>query len=545
MQETIRLLINPCSKVVKAKKGDALIDVFVSAGIEIPVLCNKNGSCGKCRVVVKADANPVSEIERLSLGDALLQKGYRLACRTEVWGDGEVTVPVESSEEALESIYSGDEIQVIKNKRFNYPLRPQVASGYSAALDLGTTTITGYLFDSNGNLLSYCSCFNPTTLYGGDVMTRMTYIQGKPENFLHLRSSLFTGIKKILSSLCIRALGFERGIDIQDECLQRIAVCGNTFMQHVFLGLNPVEIGLFPHRPLLKDSVKAKAGDISGLVNAGVFEQTEVLVAPAVDSFIGGDAVCGAIATMLHKSSEPAIMIDLGTNGEMVLNNNGHLFAASASAGPAFEGYQISAGMRATVGAINSINIDEDHTVHYNVIGGIKPKGICGTGIVSSIAELIRTDLLTETGHIKKGHFCIVPEGESFTGSAIVLTDKDVEVVQKAKAAFSSGIFSLLRTAGLGLQDLKRIYLAGAFGSRASKDDLKGIGLIPYEINAEVIPSGNSAGAGIAMLLLSESAENEAIDLARKINVVEFVLQKEFEDEYLNALFFKKYARNI
>ena len=557
MNDSIKLLINPLKREISLTAKSNLLEVFLAEGVKIPVLCNKNASCGKCRVVVKAEASPVTEIEVLSLGETLINEGYRLACKTEILGSGEVFIPVESREDLLESAYFGNELTAIRNKDFPYPVKHGIdhaGSGrkYLAAVDMGTTTLTGYLFDYGGNFLSHCSCFNPTALYGYDIITRITNLHNG-NDFQKLRNSLLAEIKRLLNTLCFRP----KGIDADDgqptgpDSICKIAVCGNTIMQHIFMGINPVEIGLFPYRPVVKDLLHMNAIELKDFHIIGLSGDAEVVIAPSVSGFIGGDAVCGVLATGLHKSSEPCLLIDLGTNGEMALNYRGKIFAASASAGPAFEGYQIGSGMRATIGAIDFVRIDDESNIHYSVIGGVNPKGLCGTGAISAVSAMLKAGILTEKGHIipplmtgriRKGSMVIATENETSTGRTIVLTDKDIELIQQAKAAFASGIACLLRAAGFKVEQLKKILIAGAFGSSVDIESLKTIGFIPYKTNADIISVGNAAGAGIAMTLLCEDAEREAIEMAGAMQTVEFAFMKEFEEEFIEALFFRTNA---
>jgi len=554
MNDDITLTINPFNRVIHPQKGANLLDAFLEEGVEIPVLCNRNGSCGKCRVVVRAEANPPGDIERFSLGELLINEGYRLACRTEIRGSGEVLIPLEHHEDLLESAYVGNELSAIKAEGFPHlpgkePGRRRLPSGSMVALDIGTTTFSGYLFDHEGKLLSHASLFNPTALYGADVITRLTRIQRSDNDFRKMRRSLLSGVKRILTVLCLRVSGPEGGGREEGiEHIGRMAICGNTIMQHIFLGINPVEIGLFPYRPIVKDFLLMPMRALDDYGATGLNKDGELLVAPSATGFIGGDAVCGIIAARLHLAQEPCLLIDLGTNGEIVLSCAGGLFAASASAGPAFEGYRISSGMRASVGAIDAVAIGDTLDVTYTVIGNGKPRGICGTGVVAAVAALLKARALTSKGHIRprrptnrirENTFIIAAKDETSTGNPIVITDKDIGVLQQAKAAFAAGISCLLLAAGLEEKGLKKIFIAGAFGSRIDVDTLRTIGLIPSTIDCEVVALGNAAGIGVAQLLLSEDAERDAVETARKIKTIELSSHKDFEEHYMNALFFK------
>ena len=297
----VTLTVKPFNRVIHPAKGANLLDAFLDEGVEVPVLCNRNGSCGKCRVVVKADANAPADIERLSLGELLISEGYRLACRTEIQGSGEVFIPLEHHEDLLESAYAGNELVVMQSEgvsgrpRRTRPV-PRNRPDLLAAIDIGTTTLSGYLFDADGALLSHASLFNPTALFGSDVITRMTRIQRGDRVFLQMRHSLLIAVKRILSILCLK-VGREGQVPEPGiGHIREIAVCGNTIMQHVFLGINPVEIGLFPYQPVVREFMKTTLGGLEGFGETGLSRDTALYVAPSTSGFIGGDAVCGVIA---------------------------------------------------------------------------------------------------------------------------------------------------------------------------------------------------------------------------------------------------------
>jgi uncharacterized 2Fe-2S/4Fe-4S cluster protein (DUF4445 family) len=354
------------------------------------------------------------------------------------------------------------------------------------------------------------------------------------------------GIGRVIQTLCSRSSGTGATL-VAPERIERIALCGNTVMQHIFLGVNPIEIGLFPYAPIVRNLVRKTAGEVAGLTSTGLAEHAEVILSPSVWGFIGGDAVCGVVATELYRSREPSLLLDIGTNGEIVLSSEGLLFAFSVSAGPAFEGYRIGSGMRATAGAIDRIDIDERMRVTYRVIGDVRPKGVCGTGAISAVATLLKARVLTEKGHIRPSmatdrigvkRFVIAPAEETATGVSLVFDDRDVEVIQQAKAAFASGITALLRRAGIEGGRLRTIFIAGSFGSSADVNNLKVIGLIPSGIEADIVPVGNAAGLGVSMLLLCSAAENVVEDVSRNIISVDAASLKEFEDDFMEALFF-------
>ncbi len=529
----------PEGKDITVKKGAVLLDALTDAGIEVPVLCNRNGVCGKCKVIVRAKANHPLDIERVILGQEAIQRGFRLACKCILYGEGTVSIPVPERLELMETAES-KEITKIKKGLYPYSVVGQIKQGLYIAIDMGTTTLSGYLIDGDSTVISHLNLLNPTTLYGADVITLLGYIQQRRDGFKKIRSALLSGIIRVISALLEKS-----GKDAQDVI--RIGVCGNTVIQNIFLGLNPVEIGLYPYRAPRLEAFVGSLSEIGGFKLSGLSPDVEVMVPPAVSGFIGGDVICGLLYTGL-LNIQPALYIDLGTNGEIVLNAGERVFAGSSSAGPAFEAFKIGCGMRAAVGAIESVRI-KNKDVFYTVIGGVQPSGLCGTGIVSAISSLIRIGSLEEKGHIKEvapirkihnGIFVVATGSETATSEPISITDRDVEVVQQAKAAFATGVKIMLSKAGLKDGALKGIYIAGAFGSRLSPEDIKDIGILPYGIKGKIETVGNAAGAGLVNLILSDEAFSDAVRIAKKIDTIQFSNEEGYEDLFIDNLFFRR-----
>lgn len=598
----LEITIQPDNKRITVPKGSNLLSVLTFAGVTIPTLCNHNGSCGKCRVILRTVADEPSDVERFSLGEALIGEGYRLACKTIILNDCEVVIPQESVENMFEPSYTGEEISQISKMPYavephilqkevnlasskilpvdkrvlaavgeNYSIRPSLiyhlkekASGHSwavlnksrrevtdiikkptavlAALDIGTTTIAGYLFDAaEGKLLSASTIFNPTTVFGGDVISRLTFAATNPDGTARLHRSLLEGVRSILQILCKRA---ER----QSKDIYQIAVCGNTIMQHIFIGIDASCMGIAPYEPTITNLYNIRLRHIKDHKVLGLNQNIDVLIMPAVTAFIGGDAVACALAVSLHKKDRLSLIIDLGTNGEMLLGHKKGIWAASASAGPAFEGYSLSSGMRAGIGAIEYVAINNHLNVKYRVVGGTAPVGLCGSGAISAMAHLVGYGFITEKGHLKAsqqsqrftdGGFVIASAEETSTGRPITLTRKDIEALQSAKAAFACGISYLIKAADVSPEDIENVYLAGAFGNRIEVDDLKVIGLMPSDIKAATLYIGNAAGIGVSMALLSDTAQSDAQAIAGMTKHVNLGGSLQFEDEFVNALFFK------
>lgn len=468
-----------------------------------------------------------------------------------------------------------------------------VEKGYGLAVDIGTTTVAGYLCDlTNGEIVATASMMNPQVVYGEDVMSRISYSMSNKDGLEQMNQAIIDGINGLISEAALQA-GI-RGQDILD-----MTIVGNTCMHHIFLNLDPQYVGKAPFPPGIHHSLDIKVRDIGFKVppevkmgfdeetaikeakrclDCGIYAQTEgtegletrgfglrispgayVHVLPIEAGFVGADNVAVLIAEEPEKQDSMELVIDIGTNGELVLGNRKKLVSSSCATGPAFEGAQIRYGMRAAPGAIEKIEIDPDtREVRYQVIGrvgwnvdleAVEAKGICGSGIIDAIAQMFKAGIIQpsgrfntdlETPRLRKPEsgweFVIAWAKETSIGQDIVVCQEDVRAVQLAKGAMYAGARLMMRR--LGAEKLDKVILAGAFGSYIDKKSAAAIGLFPDCALENIIAVGNAAGDGARIALLNVDKRKQADEIARQVEYIELTLEKDFIKHFAHAMHF-------
>ena len=423
-------------------------------------------------------------------------------------------------------------------------------SSYGIAFDVGTTTVAGYLVDLNtGEELSAVAKANPQIIYGDDVISRIGFAQKQKENLEILQRKIVNILNEIIKENAQKA-----GVNINN--IYKISIAGNTCMHHLLLGLNPSYIAPSPYIPVIKENLNLKAKDIPKLI----LEPTaNVYMLPNISAFVGADIVAGILATCMWKKEKNILFLDLGTNGEIVLSSRGKLWACSTAAGPAFEGARISSGMRAAEGAIDKVKID-NKSIIYRVIEDGKVRGICGSGLIDLIAELLKLGLINKSGKLinreecnpelseeirkriikgQKGNkFLLVKDKETENGKLIYLTQRDIREVQLAKAAIFAGIKILLKEVNIPLRDIQEILLAGAFGNFIDKKSAVRIGLIPNLPLKKIESVGNAAGRGAEITLCSKKMREVGEEISKKVKYVELSSRPDFQEEFMDAMFF-------
>jgi uncharacterized 2Fe-2S/4Fe-4S cluster protein (DUF4445 family) len=399
--------------------------------------------------------------------------------------------------------------------------------------------MAGYLIDLNtGKLISAGSLMNPQIPYGEDVVARITHAKGAKE-LKELHIAVVEGINQILRELCEKA-------GIQPNEVYETTIVGNTAMHHLFLNICPKFVARAPYVPAVQGSLDVKPFDL----DVKTHPKGNVHILPIIAGFVGADTVAGILATEMHKSEELCFLIDVGTNTEIVLGNKYGLTACSCASGPAFEGAFIKHGMRASAGAIEKVCIDSEK-VDYSTIGNAKARGICGSAIVDIPAEMLKAGVMDSTGRILAGtknirireksgilEFVIAPGKETETGEDIVITQGDIREIQKAKAAMYAGAATLMKKLNIGIEDVRKVFIAGAFGNYIDPTSAKIIGMFP-DFPLKVIKSvGNAAGTGARMALLSKKARVDADEIGRIVHYVELSTSPGFEMEYINAMYF-------
>ncbi|HBY98710.1 MAG TPA: ferredoxin [Chloroflexi bacterium] len=601
----------PTGELGEFESDTSVLDAAQVLGVNIRSDCGGKGTCGKCRVVLVDGGGGLegpTQIERKILGGKL-DSGYRLACQTLLTAPLELSVPEESRIEKAIALIGAEvrpveldpmvkkyhlEIEAptlaeplgdverllatleqtygLKGVTVAYPVLRQlprilrdaawdvtvtvwdwgkpviiaVAPGYSdeiygIAVDIGTTTLVGYLLDlTTGQVVATESMLNPQVAFGGDILSRISYAIEKEHGRRQLCDAVRQGLNQIVQQACAKA-------EVGTEQVAEMTVVGNTAMHHLFLDIETEFVAKTPFPPAIHGHCDLKAQDLQLILNPA----TNVHVLPIEAGFVGADHVAAVIATELYDEEAVTLLIDIGTNGELVLGNSEYgLLACSVAAGPAFEGACIKFGMRAAAGAIERVRIDPfTFEVECQVIGGVPPRGICGSGIIDAVMQMSRTGVVLPDGRFnagipsarmrraEKGYEFVLEWGaNSGFGQDLVISQQDVREIQLAKGAFHAGIHVLKQH--LGVEQIEKVLLAGAFGSYIDPESAMGIGLFPECDLGSVAAVGNAAGHGACIALLSRRERAKAIKIARQIRYVELTADPNFHKYFIEGTLF-------
>lgn len=595
------------------KAGKNIFEFLRENSLEIPTPCGGRGICGKCRIIVKGLLNEPSVKEKALLGDKALNMGYRLACYNKIESDIEIFMDdlIRDANILVSGIENFKEVKPIIKKEYMEMTKPSIhdqrpdtsrvmdALGcnarlksvrlmrqlpdvirkyeykatiitkcdgetneiigvepgdnrsrfYGVAVDIGTTTIAAYLYNlNNGKRIDTYSVLNPQRKFGSDVLSRIDYAGGSKES----QDEMHMEIVKCINNI-IEILGVQNNIKNEDMYLT--VFVGNTTMMHFLLNLPAGSIAVSPFIPVTTGISVISPSELGIRINEGGL----TVILPSVSAYVGADTIAAVLATGIYKNDEISLLIDIGTNGEIVLGNKEAMYSCSTAAGPAFEGANIRNGIGGVKGAIDKVFFKDK--LSYTTIGNEKPIGICGSGIVDIVAGMLDSGIMDETGRIVEdgeltnlnqdyktrlvkidglASFALVREGEGQSFNEIAITQKDVRELQNAKAAIAAGIKVLLKNAGLGIGDISKVYLAGGFGNYINIKSALKIGLLPAELQEEkIISVGNAAGSGAIIGLLSAKQLEETIKIKNMIKYIELSSSKEFVDEYVNSMFFK------
>ncbi len=538
---------------IEATAGQTLFQALACAGIPLRSECGGKGICGKCLVAIQEEPEePGTEGPGqvgTDVGSRLPRLVERQACQWEVQSNLAIDIPFTSLAPA----------EVITKptfvRRFG-PVRttPTAAlsrAGYGLAVDLGTTTVAHFLCDlghnlEQGTVLASGSVRNPQLIFGDDVMSRISSVAFDRANLARMQELVVSAVNHSVASLAV-----ECGIETDD--IAKVVVVGNSCMIHLFLGVDPSTIGTYPYQPDFTGSREMPAGDV-GLL--GLHPEARVHTLPLISGFLGCDVVAGVMASDLDLRDDGTLMLDVGTNGEVILNVRGDLIGASCATGPALEGAAISHGMHAVSGAVDAISLDPGNArvthslIQRNPEEPRKPAGICGSGVVSAVAALLKAGAILESGRFNQQcnhpnlrrnsdgqlEFVLVTAEETEAGVDITLTQKDVRAVQLAKAAVLAGITLLCREAELELPE--RLLVAGAFGTFLNKEDAMTIGMLPRLAQNSVKAVGNAAGEGAILAVLDGGTTERAEEIARRTRVVDLASHPDFNKVFLDSLAF-------
>ena len=424
-----------------------------------------------------------------------------------------------------------DEWYVIYSRRRILEMRKEAGRRCLAAFDIGTTTIAGYLLDgADGRTLAVESRMNPQAQYGADVIMRANYA------LEHGTEALSMCVRKVVNEM-LGSLAEDAGIRRED--VFQVCVVGNTCMHHLFLGISPASLVHAPYTPAVSERLVLNAGDY-GLA---VQERAELIMLSDIAGYVGADTCGCLLAIRQDQQEEISLMIDIGTNGEMVLGNRERMVTCSTAAGPAFEGAKIECGMRGAAGAVDHVKY-EDGKWNYTTVGNKPAVGLCGSGLIDLVAGLLDAGMLDENGVLrsgqeKQGVFILVPPERGGNERGVYLTQKDLGEVQLAKAAIAAGIQMLMERLGITEDDICSVYIAGAFGNYMDPVSAGKIGLLPATLVKKVKPVGNAAGEGAKIALVNEKEMLEMDELVRKIEFVELAASADFQDHFIDELGFE------
>ena len=595
------------------KIGRTLLELAGEAGLAVEAICGGVGVCAKCKVVMISgigSVSPVTDREKDALDPAELASGMRLACQASVCSLGQIVVEVPQESQrghhrllaagterkvrlepavtkvalklppaTLKDLRADDDrlIAILSRKskgkyhiaqgvHAHLPgaLRTQdwratvtlyrkqevirVEPGdttdhvYGVAVDIGTTKVVAYLMDlKSGKVLGSESMPNPQIPFGEDVIARITYTIKNQDGLGRLQTAITSGMNMLVLKLC------EDNDIVPDDILETMIV-GNTAMHHIFFGIPPQHLAAAPYAPAVRTSMCVSPSQ----ARMSMYQFGKVCSLPNIAGFVGADAVADLIASGLYDDKKPGMMIDIGTNTEIIAGDKNRLISCSCASGPAFEGAHIKFGMRAATGAIERVWIDpKTLEVKLRTVDDAPPRGICGSGIVDAVAELFKNRIVDQSGRInlnsgsdrtRRGkkdlpEFVLARGDESSTGEDIAITQHDIQEIQLAKAAIFTGASILMKKLRLRATNLDRVYAAGAFGTYVDAASAIRIGMYPDVPVERITFIGNAAGSGARMCLKSTKMRDLADDLSKKVQYVELAAQKDFQLEFAQAMF--------
>ncbi len=600
---------------VKTESGTSFLDSARAVDIDVVATCGARGKCRGCRVkVLKGSVAPPTIMDELQLGPDEVHEGFRLACQTRIIADTDIMLAPPQTEGGHQILGGGDdagrragiemgsgiekkfvtavipmdehvqssdieEILTATGASQSGPLSPDLLRKlpavlrkkkgavtvttfngnildievgdtsehkYGMAFDIGTTSIVGSLLDlDTGEQLASVGEINPQSVYGGDLMSRLAFAQFDLGNLRKLRARAIQAISGQIKEACEKA-------DIAPEHIYKVVVVGNTAMHHIFLGIDPTYIGLAPYSPSIRDAIEMPARDLM----LKTIPNATVCMLPIVAGFVGADAMGAILATRIFESEETRALVDIGTNGEVIMGHKGKLMACSAPAGPALEGAQIKHGMRGAIGAIEKVHIDDDVTCE--TIGNAPATGLCGSGLIDAAASMLKSGVLQASGRLRskddeslrpalaarlsgsggKAEFVLVYAEESGKDEDITLTQEDIRQLQLAKGAIYSGILMLQRIMEVSDENLAELQLAGGFGNYINTASAVAIHLLTPLPLEKITYVGNAALMGAEMALISETERKRADGLAKEIEHVSLAARMDFQEIFIEAMGF-------
>jgi len=541
----VRFLPGPF--IADVEPGSTLLAAARKARAPLEAPCDGAGICGKCRVWLDPEAltalEPGADVRGSNGRGALV-----LACDARVRADIAATIPDRGDKNLaivdhglatarplaphIAVVRASDGCTVWAGQELIASL-PSTVANFGIAVDIGTTTLVVALVDlESGDELAVASALNPQTAFGHDVLSRI-HFAAEPDGLATMQRALIDSLNALIGRVCQRA-----GVDA--DHIHEAVLGGNTCMLHIAAAVNPAPLGRSPYRPSLTGGSHLRAAEL-GL---GIAAHGLAYLPPLVSGFVGADITAGILATDLHRSRQTVLLLDIGTNGEMVLAHAGELWATSTAAGPAFEGVNIACGMRAAPGAVDAVTANDGRwTLH--TIGDVPAIGICGSGLIDLVSCLVRSGAIGKNGRFatkapppigtwdEREDRCLLRLSRE-----VVLTQKDVRQVQLAKAAIRAGLDALLAGAKVRRQDVERVLVAGSFGYHLRPDSLAGSGLLPAELAAKVEAVGNTCKAGALTLLSNADTRRELESVAARVRSIELANDGAFGRRFVEQMAF-------
>lgn len=512
-----------------------LLDAAQQAGVGLQAICGGAGICGSCRVrLMHGDLSPATSVETKALRPEELADGYRLACQASPRSNVRIDVPPDSLT-ASQRLQVEAQTEPIGSSGTLVPTADR-REGIGLAVDLGTTKVAAYLVDlTSGRTLAMGGVMNPQIAYGEDIISRIAYAGDEPARRERLQRGLQEVLGLLVNDLCAQ-------IRVRNENIVAAVVVGNTVMHHLFVGLPVHQLGVAPYLPASCEPLTFSAPH-PGLAFA---PRATLYLPPNIAGYVGGDHVAMLLASGADRGSGTRLLVDIGTNSEVSLLHDGELLTCSCPSGPAFEGAHISAGMRAAPGAIERVRI-VDGQVFVTTIGNGPASGICGSGILDAVAEMAGAGVLNRRGALAKEapgvrirdgrpEFVLVAGATAGGEREIVITRRDVNEIQLAKAAVRSGIETLLKVARIEASQLDEVILAGAFGTYLDVRSAIRIGMFPPLPPERFHQIGNAAGLGARQMLVSAERRRSAESLALRARYVELSSDAGFTQRFLEAV---------
>ncbi len=577
------------------KQGESILSCLQRNSIYLNAVCNGQGKCLKCKVKLQTEKQSLSGYEEKTV----------LACQTKLFEDTQIEIPFSSTSptmrimvgyeppiplnppikkrtlkllldnfkerkrnerkilaelnknglnviefnpsirDTLLPVFSVCENLVtatVRGKQIIHLEKGENHEAYGAAVDIGTTQLSVFLVNlQTGSILDFISEVNRQTMFGGDVITRLSYILSNPNNLTRLKKITVDQIQRMLNTLI-------KNNRINPHHLYEIVIVGNTLMTHIFYGEDPSGLAKYPYKPAATGSKEIYAKRYILNINP----LAKIYTPPNISGYIGADITADILSSELYKSDKNILLMDIGTNTEVILKYNREFYGCSTPSGPALEGGHIKYGMRADKGAIEAVYIDpETLNINYKTIGDLEPVGLCGSGIIDAIVELVKIGAVKNDGSIDDGHKLVtklnsensIIIANKINGEKITLSQQDIREIQKAKAAIQAGYITLLKYVETDLEQIDEVIIAGSFGFHINPDSGRFIGIIPPVDDLKLKFMGNLAASGARILLKNIESREICERIIERVKYVELGGLKYFQDIWINSLYLSRNKR--